>query len=282
MFDPLSMVGNGSNFRLSPGYSNPAPSKPIIQSYRQPGDGITLSNSRCSAHDIQTLDKIRLSQQLVNAVGSSSFHNDVSTLQPHIFEDLPFGFEPDNSFDPIAYSYQEDAITAQTVPQARYLDPFENSLTGSPARCMQAIPVGPKTRFQLSVGAPFQTPGQNNLASAGDESSIPPLVIGYPRLSPNPNPSNNVHGINIQHVLGSEEFEQIHAPSKTKDLVDVPSPCIPGCTWCYTSEESRATPTQCSPPSPLRIWWKLALPHLQGKELLVRCRSSAMTCYMKR
>lgn len=278
------MVGNGSNVRVSPGYSNPAPSKPIIQSYCQPGNGITLNNSRCSAHNIATLDEISLSQQLVNVVGNSSFHNDVSTLQPHIFEDSTFGFEPGNiSFEPIAYRYREDAINAQTVPQAGYLDPLsENSLTGSPARCMQAMPVGPKTRFQLSVGALFQTPGQNNQASAGDESSVPPLVIGYPRFSPNPHPRNNFHGINIQHVVSSEEFEQIHAPSKTKDLVDVPSPCLPGCTWCYTSEESRATSTQCSPPSPLRIWWKLALPHLQGKELLVRCRSSATTCYMKR
>lgn len=278
------MVGNGSNVRVSPEYSNLAPSQPIIQSYHQPGNGITLSNSGCSAHDIATLDEINLSQQLVNAVGNSSFHNDVSTPQPHIFEDSTDAFEPGNNFFvPIAYPYQEDTINAQTVPRARYLDPLsENSLTGSPARHMQAIPGGPKTGFQLSVGAPFQTPGQNNLASAGDESSVPPLVIEYPRYSPNPHPRNNIHGINIQHVLGSEEFEQIHAPSKTKHLVDVPSPFLPGYTWCYPSEESRATSTQCSPPFPLRIWWKLALPHLQGKELLVRCRSSATTCYMKR
>lgn len=285
MLDPFSMVGNGSNVRGSPVYSNPAPSQPIIQSYRRPGNGVTLSNSGCNAHDIATLDEIKLSQQLVNAVGNSSFHNDVVSMpQPHISGDPTDGFEPGNNFfNPIAYPYQEDTINEQTVPQARYLDPlFENSLTESPARYMQAIPGGPKTGFQLSVGAPFQTPGQNNLASPGDESSVPPLVIGYRRFSPNPHLRNNLHGINIQHVLDSEEIEQIHAQSKTKHVVGVPSPFLPRYTWCYTSEESGATSTQCSPPSPLRIWWKLAFPHLQGKELLVRCRSSARTCYMKR
>lgn len=280
MLDPFSMVGNGFNVRVSPEYSNPAPLQPIVQSYRQPGNGVTLSNSGCSAHDIATLDEITLSQHLVNAVGNSPFHNVVSMPQPHISADPTDGFNPGNNFfDPITYPYQEGTINAQTVPQARYLDTFENSLTGSPARHMQAIPGGPETGFQLSVEAPFQTPVQNNLASAGDESSVPPLVIGYQRFSP---PRNNLHGINIQHVLDSEEIEQIHAPIKTKHVVGVPSPFLPRYKWCYTSGESRATSTQSSPPFPLRIWWTLAFPHLQEKELLVRCRSSARTCYMKR
>lgn len=279
MLDPFSMVGNGSNVRLSPEYSNPAPLQPIIQSNRRPGNGVTLSNSGYSTYDIATLDEINLSQHLVNAVGNSSFHNDVSMPQPHISADPTDGFEPGNNyFDPITYPYQEGTINAQTVPQARYLDPFENSLTGSPARYMQAIPGGPKTGFHHSVGAPFKTPVQNNLASADDEPVVPPVVIEYRRFSPNPHLRNDFHGINID----SEEMEQIHAPIKTKHVVGVPSPFLPSYKWCYTSGESRATSTQCSPPSPLRIWWKLAFPHLQGKELLVRCRSSARTCYMKR
>lgn len=276
---PFSIVGHGSNVRVSLEYSNPEPSEPIVQSYRQPGNGVTLSNSGCIAHDIATLDEITLSQHLVNAVSNSSFHNVVSMPQPHISADPTDGFDPGNYFsDPITYSYQEGSINAQTIPQASYLDTFENSLTGSPARYMQAIAGGPKTGFQLSVEAPFQTPVQNNLASAGDESSVPPLVIEYQRFSPL---GNNLHGINIQHVLDSEEIEQIHAPIKTKHVFSVPSHFLPRYKWCYASGESRATSTQSSPPFPLRIWWNLAFPHLQEKELLVRCRSSARICYMK-
>lgn len=274
MLNPLSMVGNGSNVRVSPEYSNAAPSPPISRSYRQPSNGITPSNSRCSAPEIATSEEIPLSQQLVNAVGNYSFHKDPSMLQPYIYDSL----------DPVGYPYQEDAINAQTAPQARTFDPlYKDSLTGSPANYMQAIPGGPKTRIPLSVEARFQTLVQNNPASAGEESSVPPLIMGYPSFSPTFHPENNLHGIGIQHVLGSEDFEQIYTPNKArKHLVGVPSPSLPGNTWCYTSEESRATPTQCSPPSPLRIRWKLALQHLQGKELLVRCRSSATICSIKR
>lgn len=246
------MVGN-SYVRVSAEYPNSAPPQPLLQSYGHPGHSVTLSNPGCAP-------------------------------QPHIFEDSTDEFEAGNKFfDPIAYSYKEDTIGAQTVPQTIYLDQFsENSLTGSRTRYMQAMPGGPTAGSQLSVAAPFQTPGQNNLASVGDEWSVTPSVIGHRRFSPNPHPKDNLHGINIQHVLGSEEFEQLHSPSKTKHLVGVPSPFLPGYTWRYTSEESLATPIQCWPPFPLRIWWKLALQHLQGKELLVRCRSSAVTYYMKR
>lgn len=276
------MVGNTYD-RVSSEYSYPIPPQPIIQSYGHPGHSVTLSNPGYSTHDFATLDKIDLSQRLVNAVNNSSFHHDASTPQPHIFEDPTDGFEARNKFfDPIAYSYTEHTIGAQSEPQAIYLDQFsENSLPGSRARYMQAIPDGPTTGFQLPVGAPFQTPGQNNLASVDDEWSVTPSVIGHWRFSPNPHPNDNLHGINIQHVLGSEEFEQVHSPSKPKHLVGVPSPFIPGYTSRYTSEESRATSIECWPPSPLRIWRKLALQPLQGK-LLVRCRSSAVTYYMKR
>lgn len=278
------MVGNGFTVRVSPEYSNSAPPQPIIQSYRHPGHGVTLSNSGCSAHGIATLDKIELSQQLVNVGNNSSFHHDATTPQPHIFEDPTDGFEPeDKFFDPIAYSYKEDTTGAQTVPQPGYLDQLsENSLTGSRARCMQAIPGGTTTGFQHSVGAPFQTPGQNNLASVGDESAVIPLVIGHRMYLPNPHPEDSLHGINIQHVLGSEEFRKIYSPSKTKHLVGVPSPFLPGLNCRYTSEETRASSKQSSPPFPLRIRWKLALLHLQGKELLVRCRCSTTIYYMKR
>lgn len=284
MLNPLSMVGNGSSARVSPGYSNPGPSQPIIQSYRQPGNGINLSNSGCSAHDIATWDETNLSQQLVDVVGNSSFQNNVSTPQPHIFEDSTDGFVPANNlFDPIAYPYQGDTLNAQTVPLARYLDPLsENSLTGSPAGHMQAIPGGPKTGFLLSVGAPFRTPGQNNLASAGDELSVHPLVIGYPRFSPNPHPRNNLHRRNIQHVLGIEEFEHTDVPGKTKHLVNVLSLFPPGCTCCYTSEKSQATSTQCSPPSPPENLVETGSPIPSRERAVVRCRSSATTCYMKR
>lgn len=273
MLNPLSV----GNVRVSAEYSNAAPLQPTFQSYRQPGNSITPGNPRCSAHEIVTSEEISLSPQLVNAVGNSSFHHDLSTLQPHICEDSTDGFEGNIFFDPIDYPYQEDTIHAQNLPQARYFGPLsENFLTGSPARFMQAIPGRPKTRAQLSVGALFHTPGPNNLASAGDESSVPPLVMGYQMFSPNFHPGNNLHGINTPHVIGSEEFEQFYSPDKMeKHLVGVPSPFLPRNSRRYTSEESRATSTQCSPPSPLKIWWNLALQHLQGKELLVRCRSSA-------
>lgn len=215
----------------------------------------------------------------MNAAGNSLFSNDLSTLQSQICEDPTDGFELGNNlFDPNTYPHQQYTNNAQTVPLARYFDSLsENSLTESPARYMQVIPGGPKTRVQLSVGAPLHTPGQNNLASADDESFVPTLVMGYPRFSPTLHPGNNPYGINIQHVINGEKSEKIHALNKTrKYLTGVPSPSLLENTWCYTSEESRATFTQCSPPSPLKIWWKLALQHLQGKELLVRCRNSAM------
>lgn len=214
----------------------------------------------------------------MNAVGNSSFSNDLSTLQPQICEDPTDGFELGNNFfDPNIYPYQQYTNNAQTVPPAGYFDSLsENSLTESPARYMQVIPGEPKTGVQLSVRAPLHTPCQNDPASAGDESFVPTLVMGYPRFSPTLHPGNDLYGINIQHVINGEKLEKIHASNKTREhLIGVPSPSLLGNTWCYTSEKSQATFTQCSPPSPLRIWWKLALQHLQGKELLVRCRNSA-------
>lgn len=285
MLNPLSMIGNGCNVRVSAECSNAGSSRPISHSYRQSRNGMIPSNFRCSAHEITRSEEMPLSQQPVNAVGNSSFHKDLSTLQPHICKDSTDGFELGNNFfGSIVYPYQENTITMQTASQALYFDPLsEDSLTGSPAICTEATPGGPKTTVPLSVGAQFQTQGQNDPASAGDESFVPPLIIGYPRFSPTLYPRSNLHGINIQHVLVSEDPEQFYAPDKTrKHVIDVPSHFLPENTWCYTFEESRANPTQCWPPSPLRIRWKLALQHLHGKEQLVRCRSSATICYIKR
>lgn len=263
MFDPLSIVGNASNVRVNPDYSNPAPPQPTVPSDRYPGHTVTLSNSGSSAHGFATWCK----------TGSSR----ASTPQPHILEGLEDGFEPGNkSFDPIAYS-SKDTIGTQTVPHARY-DQLSKNFTASRARNMQAISSGPTTRYQLSVGAPFQTPGQNNIPSAGDEWSKNPVDIGDRMFWPAPHPKDNLHGINIQYVPGCEEFERIHSPSKTKHLVGDSSYFLPRCS--SPSEETRATSKKCWPPSPLKIRWKLALLHLQGKELLVRCRSSATTYYM--
>lgn len=233
----------GSNVRGSPDYFNAAPSRPI-QSFRRSGNGITPSNPQSSAHDIATPEEMPLNPQFVNSVVHASFHNDFSTLQPQMCWVPTDDFRLGNDFsDPIDHVYQEDAINARTVPLAECFDPFDSSLTRPAPGYMT---VRPKTWAQrCSVGARFHTPGQKNPASAGDELSVPALVMGYPKLSPTIVPGKNQNG------MSSEEFEQINAPYKTRDhLVGASSPLIPENAWYCFSEELSAASTQCSPPSP--------------------------------
>lgn len=249
MFNPLSMFGNDSNVRVSPDYSNSAPSRPI-QSFRRPGNGITPSNFRRSAHDIATPEDMPLSPEFVNAVVRASFHNDFSTLQSQMCEVSTDDSQLGNDFsDPIGHVYQEDTINPRTVPLAGCLGPlFDSSLTGPAPRYMTGRP---KTWVQRSVGAQFHTPGQKDPASAGDESSVPALVMGYPKLSQTILPGKNPHRTAFQNVISSEESEQINVQYKTRDhLVGASSPLFPENIWCFLSEELTAASTQCSPPSP--------------------------------
>ena len=250
MFNPLSMFRNDSSVRVSPDYSKPdTPSRPI-QSFHRPRNGITPSNFRPSAHDIATPEEMPLNPEFVNAIVRASFHNNFSTLQSQTCEVSTDDFQLGNDFsDPIGHVYQEDTINARTVPLAGCFDPlFDSSLTGPAPGYM----IGrPKTWVQRSVGARFHTPGQKNPASAGDESSVPALVMGYPKLSPTILPGKNPHRTTFQNAISSEEFEPINAQYKTRNhVVGASSPLIPENTFYFLSEELSAASTQCSPPSP--------------------------------
>lgn len=245
------MVGNGSNVRVNADNCNTASSQTNIQAFRQPGNSMAPSNFRCGAHGIATEEEIPSNEPFVNAVGHSPFHYDFSLLQPHMCEVSTHGFQLRNDFSrPIA---QEDTINYRTVPLAGYIHPFDNSLSGlsgSAPRYITAIPERTKNSAQPSVGARFHTPSQKNPASAGDESSVPALVMGDPRLSPTVHPGNNPYRSTFQVVM-SEEFEQLNAQYNTrKHMVGNSSPLLPGNTWCFLSDELGATSTQSSPPSP--------------------------------
>lgn len=247
MLNPISMVGNGFNVRVSGNYSNAAPSQQITRSFCQPGNGITPSNCSCSPHGIAMADEIPLDQHFLNAVGHSSVHEGISTL-PQIYGISTNDFQHRNIFrDPVGIVYQADTMNEQTLPQEGYFVPFETPPTGSAARYMPTMPGGPKTRVQRSVGARLHTPGQKNLASSGDEWSVPALIMGHPSLPPIVHPGNNLHGTNFQDVMSSEEVEQINAPYKKRKHS---SPLLPGNAWCSSFEESGTASTQCSPPSP--------------------------------
>lgn len=251
MFNPLSMVGNCSNVRVSAGYYNAAPSRLVIQSSRPPGNDITPSNFCCSAHDIAT-PEMPLDPQFVNIVDHSPFHNDLSTLQSQMYGASTDGVHPGNDFsDSIDCVYQKDTINPRNVPQPGFFGPFDNSLAGSTPRFITAIPGRTETWVQHSVGARFHTSGQKYPASAGDESSVPALLMGYPMLPPALLPGKDPHRITLQNVMNSEESEQINTPYKTgKHLFDASSPLLPENTWYFLSEKSPAAYTQCSPPFP--------------------------------
>lgn len=246
-FNPLSTFGNDSNVQVSPDYSNSAPSRPI-QSFRRPGNDITPSNFRRSAHDIAMPEDMPL--EFMHAVVRASFHNDFSTLQSQMCEVSTGDSQLGNDFsDPICHVYQEDTITPRTVPLAGCLGPlFDSSLTGPAPGYMTGRP---KTWVQRSVGARFHTPGQKDPASADDESSVPALFMGCPKLSQTILPGKNPHMTAFQNVISSEESEQINAQYKTRDhLVGASSPLIPENILSFLSEELSPASTQCSPPSP--------------------------------
>lgn len=230
-FNPLSTFGNGSIVRVSPDYSNSAPSRPI-QSFRRPGNDITPSNFRRSAHDIAMPED--MPPEFTHAVVRESQMCEVLTDDSQLGNDFS---------DPICHVYQEDTITPQTVPLAECLSSlFDSSLTGPAPGYMTGRP---KTWVQCSVGARFHTPGQKDPAGADDESSVPALFMGCPKLSQTILPGKN------PHVTAFQESEQINAQYKTRDhLVDASSPLIPENILSFLSEELSPASTQCTPPSP--------------------------------
>lgn len=240
------MVGNGSNVRVSADYSNTAPSQPTIQSFRQPGNGMTPSNFRWSAHDI-TMSEMPLNQAPLDAVSHSPFHNDFSLQQPYTGDVPTDNFQlGNNSFPPILHVCQEDIFNPRTLPYQGCFDPLlDNSLIGSAPIYTTAIPGRPKHWTQPSVEALFHTSGQKNPEGASNESSVPGLIMEDPKLS---HPGNNLH---FQNVMSSEGFEQVNVPYKAmKYSVGASSPLLPENTWYISFDKSRAASTQCSPPSP--------------------------------